>query len=80
MTEPKFKIGDPVYKKTGSYKFPGEIRAVFTTKRGDIRYVVECITPEVAGILHIFNESNLGARYLADRRAIDTSGLLKAGP
>ena len=35
----KFAIGERVFKWTGSYN--SEVRAVYTTKRGDIRYVVE---------------------------------------
>jgi hypothetical protein len=36
-----FKIGDRVEKFTGAYTTFGEVRAVYTTKRGDVRYVVE---------------------------------------
>lgn len=52
------KVGDQV-EKTSGYQFPGEIRAVFTNKKGETRYVVECVVPEVAGMLHIFSEHNL---------------------
>lgn len=65
VTAPKFKVGDPVYKVTGDYRFPGEVRAVFTTRGGEVRYVVECVVPEVAGMLHIYSEKNLAARFPA---------------
>jgi hypothetical protein len=55
--EPKFKVGDAVYKPKG-YKFPGEVRSVFTTKEGNVRYVVEM---KDYGLLHIFNEGQLEA-------------------
>ena len=54
----KFYVGDDVVK-TGSYPFPGEVRSIFTTKKGLTRVVVECTVPEVAGALHIYNEDQL---------------------
>jgi hypothetical protein len=50
-----FEIGDRVEKYTGDYQLIGEVRAVFATKRGKIRYVVE----HDPGFLHIYSESNL---------------------
>lgn len=41
VPEPKFKIGDRVEKYTGDYSAFGEVRAVYSTKRGRLRYVVE---------------------------------------
>lgn len=37
----KFEIGDRVEKHTGAYTTFGEIRAIYTTKSGHLRYVVE---------------------------------------
>lgn len=47
-------VGDRVEKVSG-YRWPGEARAVFTTRAGKIRFVVECTAPEVEGALHIFS-------------------------
>lgn len=55
----KFQIGDKVEKCTGDYKFPGVVVAAFTTTRGKERYVVECVSEDCRGILHIYNETNL---------------------
>jgi hypothetical protein len=52
------KVGDRVEKRTG-YKWPGQIVAVFTTKAGLIRCVVECTHPVVAGALHIYAPEQL---------------------
>jgi hypothetical protein len=41
VMDAKFKIGDRVEKHTGAYTSFGEVRCAYTTKRGDIRYVVE---------------------------------------
>jgi hypothetical protein len=51
-----FEVGDLVYKLSG-YPFPGEIRAIFTTKAGAQRYVVE--STSLPGLLHIFNHEQL---------------------
>ena len=48
------KVGDRVQKVRG-YLWPGEVRSVFTNKKGETRVVVECTVPEVVGALHIFN-------------------------
>ena len=53
--ENKFNVGDKAYKPKG-YKFPCEIRAVFTNKAGEIRIVAEM---DDYGLLHIFNEEQL---------------------
>jgi len=55
---PQFLIGDKVHKPEG-YRFPGEIRAAFTTKAGKWRFVVE--HDECQGLLHIFNAEQLRA-------------------
>lgn len=44
-------IGSKVIKPEG-YPFPGEVRAVFTTKEGLWRYVVE--SSLAPGLMHIF--------------------------
>lgn len=54
----KFKVKDQVQKISG-YKWPGEVVSTFTTIKGEQRYVVECTTPEVAGALHIYSETQL---------------------
>lgn len=51
----KFRVGDKVYKPKG-YKFPSEVRAIFTNTKGEIRVVAEM---QDNGMLHIFNESQL---------------------
>jgi hypothetical protein len=52
------RVGDQVVKASG-YPFPGEVRSVFTTKAGAVRYVVEATGPDYAGMLHIFNGDQL---------------------
>ncbi len=54
----KYQIGDKVLKFTGDYQWRGEVRAVFTTKNGSLRYVVEH-KADVGGVLHIYSPSNL---------------------
>lgn len=54
----KFVLGDRVRKVNG-YKWPGVIVAVFETRAEQIRVVVECTVPEVAGALHIYSPSQL---------------------
>jgi len=54
----KFKIGDIVIKPKG-YSFDGEVRAVFTTKSGEIRVVAELKPGNGGGMLHIFSEGQL---------------------
>lgn len=49
-------VGDKVRKPKG-YSFPGEVRAVFTNRAGDTRYVVE--RDLAPGMLHIFAPSQL---------------------
>ena len=52
------KVGDQVIKING-YKWPGEIRSVFTTRKGETRCVVECTIAGVEGALHIYNPEQL---------------------
>jgi hypothetical protein len=49
-----FKVGESVLK-IGDYELPGKIRAIFSTSKGYIRYVVE----HSPGFLHIYSEKNL---------------------
>lgn len=53
-----FSVGQRVQKSRG-YPFPGIVVAAFRKTTGEDRYVVECIAPDVAGILHIFNADQL---------------------
>jgi hypothetical protein len=52
-----FRVGQRVHKPNGTYTANGEIRAVFTTKDGQLRYVFEFDDPK--GLLHIFNPDQL---------------------
>lgn len=52
---PKFKIGDFVEKYTGDYQLTGHVVAVFSTRSGKVRYVVE----HFEGLLHIYSAANL---------------------
>jgi hypothetical protein len=53
-----FLVGQRVKKKHG-YPWPGIVVAVFKTRGGHTRIVVECRVPEVEGALHIFSPENL---------------------
>lgn len=55
---PEFSVGDQVEKQRG-YRWPGEVRAVLTNRAGELRYVVECTVPEVAGALHIYSAKDI---------------------
>jgi len=46
-----FGVGDLVEKFKGDYQLSGEVRAVFTTRAGKTRYVVE----HTPGFLHIYS-------------------------
>lgn len=50
-----YAVGERVEKHTGDYQLTGEVRAVFTTKAGKVRYVVE----HDPGFLHIYGDANL---------------------
>lgn len=56
--EREFQEGDKVHKASG-YRWPGEVVAVFKTRAGKTRIVVECTVPEVAGALHIYSPEQL---------------------
>lgn len=51
-------VGGRVVKVDG-YPFPGEVRSVFVTRAGAVRYVVEATGADYAGMLHIFSPRQL---------------------
>lgn len=51
-------VGTPVQKHSG-YSFPGEIRAAFRNRAGEIRYVVEATIVPYQGMLHIFSPNQI---------------------
>jgi len=53
-----FRLYSYVQKRSG-YKYPGMVMAVFVTRAGETRYVVEAIHPDFEGMLHIFSEEQL---------------------
>lgn len=53
---PAFRVGQPVEKIEG-YPWPGEVRAVMTTRAGLVRYVVESTV--LPGCLHLFSGPQL---------------------
>lgn len=57
--EGRFRDGQQVRKTDGTSRFPGEVRATFTTRSGAIRVVVEATHPDYAGLLHIYREDQL---------------------
>lgn len=59
---PKFKVGDLVEKYTGDYQISGYVVAVFATRSGNIRYVVE----HFKGLLHIYSAANLRSAELGE--------------
>lgn len=52
------KLYDDVRKVDG-YRYPGEVRCVFTTRKGKTRYVVEATGKEYEEMLHIFSREQL---------------------
>lgn len=58
MSDATFAVGQKVEKSAG-YRYPGEVRAVLTTRAEKVRYVVECTALGCEGMLHIFNGSQL---------------------
>lgn len=56
LTHPHGEIGVGAdVEKVSGYRWPGEVRSVFTTRAGMVRFVVECTSPDVEGALHIYN-------------------------
>ncbi|WEO73150.1 hypothetical protein [Agrobacterium vitis] len=54
-----FAIGDTVEKHTGDYTAKGEVRGIFATTRGAVRYVVEHQADGGGSFCHIYSEKNL---------------------
>ena len=52
----KFNVGDRVVKYKGDYTAAGEVRAVYTTKAGKARYVVEY---DALPLQHIHSDKDL---------------------
>lgn len=60
MGEPKFKVGDAVYKWTGDYGGPGVVRGITTLQNGKLRYLVgHVIDGGIGEFLHVYAEGNL---------------------
>lgn len=57
---PKFIITDKVFKPRG-YRFEGEVRSVFTNRKGELRVAVELVNEgkNGDGMIHIFSEEQL---------------------
>ena len=75
MTQPKFEIGQPVYKWTGDYGGPGIVRNVTALPDGKVRYLVgHRIEGGTGEFLHIYAGGNLrevkSLDYLPDMRGI----------
>lgn len=60
MSEPKFKVGDAVFKWTGDYTGPGIVRDVCVLPNGKMRYLVGHRIDGGSGeFLHVYAEGNL---------------------
>lgn len=59
--QPLFAVGQRVRKVTGDYNIAGEVRSVFATAAGAIRYVVEHQAEGGGSFLHVYGEANLAA-------------------
>ena len=58
--DPKFKIGELVYKHTGDYGGPGRVRGICVLENGKLRYLVGHRIEGGSGeFLHIYAEGNL---------------------
>lgn len=55
----ELEVGEHVEKHTGDYRIKGEVRAIFTTAAGSVRYVVEHKAEGGGSFLHIYNVSQL---------------------
>lgn len=60
----------------GSYGFPGVVVAHFTTLAGNERVVVECVVPEVAGMLHIYSPKQIENTNADDFRRVSLLDLI----
>lgn len=70
-----FQVGDAVEKYTGDYQLKGEVRAVFTTKAGKTRYVVE----HEPGFLHIYSGANIRKLPLEGIADLDSIVIVPCG-
>lgn len=62
MSEPKYQIGDAVFKWTGDYTGPGIVRGITKLPTGKTRYLVGHKIEGGAGeFLHVYAEGNLRA-------------------
>lgn len=60
VTRPlSFKVGDRVRKKSGDYNFYGEVISVIKKRNGHVRFAVENVSTDSAGMIHIFNAYQL---------------------
>lgn len=61
---PPLHVGDMV-SKTSGYIFEGEVRAVYTNRKGEWRVVVEIVNPmgNGDGMQHIFSPAQLQVTY-----------------
>jgi len=58
--EPKFNIGQLVFKHTGDYTGPGRVRGISTLENGKLRYLVgHRIEGGTGEFLHVYAEGNL---------------------
>jgi hypothetical protein len=63
MGQPKFQIGDQVFKWTGDYTGPGTVRGISTLPSGKVRYLVGHRVEGGEGeFLHVYSEGNLRPR------------------
>lgn len=68
MPEPKFQIGDAVFKWTGDYTGPGIVRGISILGNGKLRYLVgHRIEGGDGEFLHVYAEGNLRPIDWADR-------------
>lgn len=59
----ELKVGDRVAKVDGKSRFPGEVRAMFKTSKGETRAIVEAdASPDYEGLLHIYRPEQLERR------------------
>lgn len=62
MADPKFKVGDAVFKWTGDYGGPGIVRGTSVLPSGKLRYLVgHRIEGGTGEFLHVYAEGNLRA-------------------
>lgn len=60
MTQPKFEIGQTVFKHTGDYTGPGVVRGISTLANGKLRYLVgHRIEGGDGEFLHVYAQGNL---------------------